>query len=156
MAGGGCWYSFMRCVGNRSGEPVATHYQTREVESIKFENVLMLEEREEDSRIPLVNESEMQHVKEGRLDRLAEEQKKLDKEKDEELKKQEEQLRLEEEAYYAAKRKAAKKASKQTPITVQPSSHSSSSAKNGVKKKETLPSWLTDSPSSSLIGTPMA
>ena len=142
---GGCWHSFMRCVGNRVAEPVTTRYKTREVESIKFENLLTLEQRERDSRVPMVNESELQHVREGRLDRLAEEQMKLDRQKDEELRRQEEQLRLEEEAYYNAKRKAAKKA-KQAPITEQPSS------KTNGGKKGSLPSWLTDSPSSSLIG----
>ena len=133
-------------MGNRNAEPVGAQYKTSEVESIKFENLLMLEQREKDSRVPLVNESELQHVREGRLDRLAEEQIKLDKEKDNELRKQEEQLRLEEEAYYAAKRKAAKK--NKQPITVQPSSTSS---KSDVRN-ESLPSWLSDSPSSVVTG----
>ncbi len=144
---GGCFHTFIRCIGNRNEEPIGAQYKTKEVESIKFENLLLLEERERDARVPLVSDSELEHVREGRLDRLAEEQLKLDREKDEELRKQEEQLRLEEEAYYAAKRKAAKKTKQ--PITVQPSS--AATKKDSARKNESLPSWLKDS-SSSLTG----
>ena len=134
-------------MSNRSGEPVATHYRTNEVETIKFENLLMVEQREKDGRVPLVNDSELQHVREGRLDRIAEEQMKIDRQKDEELRKQEEQLRLEEEAYYAAKRKAAKKTKQ--PITVQPSS--SSQQIEARKKQQSLPSNLPGI----AVGTPV-
>ena len=142
-----CFHIISRCISNRSGDPDTTHYRTKEIESIKFENLLTIEQREKDSRIPIISESELQHVREGRLDRLAEEQMKLDQQKDEELRKEEEQLRKEEEAYYAAKRKAARKPKQ--PITTQPTSGSSQNRNEGGKKTN-LPSWLTDAPSANL------
>lgn len=140
----GCWYSFSRCVGNRGDEPNPARYRTTEVESIKFENLLMLEQKEQDSRVPLINEEELEHVRGGRLDRLAEEQTKRDQERDQELRRQEEQLRREEEAYYASKRAAAHKM-KHT-ITTQPHG----TANRTSKQSSSLPSWLVQSPPSAL------
>ena len=142
----GCWYSFSRCVGNRGDEPNPPRYRTKEVESIKFENLLMLEIKEQDSQVPFVKEEELEHVRGGRLDRLAEEQRLKDQERDEELKRQEEQLRREEEAYYASKRAAVRKV-KQT-ITTQP--HSTVAAHKTNKRPSSFPSWLVESPPSAL------
>lgn len=113
---GNCWHSFVRWVSNRSDEPQRTRYRTEAVESIKFENLLTVEKREKDSRKPIVTDTELQHVREGRLDRLEEEQRREDREKDARLKREEEALKREEEAYYAAKREAARRA-KQTKLS---------------------------------------
>ena len=117
----GCWYSFVRCVSNRTDEPRRAHYSTSQIETIKFENLLTLEEQEKASRVPVLTETELQHVREGRLDKLVEDQMILDRERDEKLRQEEEQLRQEEEAYYAAKKEAGKKTKRGlTTITSQP------------------------------------
>ena len=106
---GSCFHGFVRCIGNRTDEPDRARYRTTQIESIKFENLLTLEEREKATRLPLVTESELQYVREGRLDKLAEDQIRRDMERDEELRREEERLKREENAYYAAKKEAAKR-----------------------------------------------
>lgn len=106
---GECWRRFIRCISNRSDEPQRTRYRTEAVESIKFENLLTVEKREKESRKGLVTDTELEHVKEGRLDKLVEDQRKKDLEREEQLQRQEEALRKEEEAYYASKREAARR-----------------------------------------------
>ena len=111
-----CWNGFVRCISNRRDEPERARYRTAAVENIKFENLLTLEEREKSERSPAVTETEIQYVREGRLDRLAEEQMRKDMEVDEELRREEERLRREEVAYYASKREAALKTKRSTPM----------------------------------------
>lgn len=119
---GNCWHAFVRWVGNRTDEPQRTRYRTEAVESIKFENLLTVEKREKENKKALVTDTELQHVREGRLDRLEEEQRKEDREKEAQLRREEEALRREEEAYYAAKREAARrvKQAKQSSSRSQP------------------------------------
>ncbi|XP_003382480.1 PREDICTED: uncharacterized protein LOC100639932 [Amphimedon queenslandica] len=112
-----CWTGFVRCISNRTDEPERARYRTATVENIKFENLLTLEEREKAERSPVVTETEIQYVRDGRLDRLAEEQMRKDMEADEELRREEERLRREEVAYYASKREAALKTKRATSST---------------------------------------
>lgn len=109
MAARGCWHSITRCISNRADEPQRTRYRTEAVESIKFENLLTVERREKETHRPLLTDEEAQHIREGRMDRLEEELRKEDMERDAQLRLQEEALKREEEAYYAAKREAARK-----------------------------------------------
>lgn len=138
---GNCLDAIQRCLSNRTDEPTRTRYRTTQVENIKFENLLDVEKRESANRHPLVTESELKHVREGRYDRLVEDQRLIDSQMDEELKQQEELLKREEEAYYSTKRQASKKGK----LGKQNSLPSKSS---GVH----LPSWLTGSAGQSSEG----
>ena len=113
MAAGGCWRAVVRCLGNRADEPQRTRYRTEAVESIKFENLLTVERREKETRVPLVTDAEARHIREGRIGILEEAQRREDDERDAQLRLEEEALRREEEAYYAAKREAARKSRQQ-------------------------------------------
>ena len=118
--GGGCWRALVRCLSNRGDEPQRTRYRTEAVESIKFENLLTVERREKETRVPLVSDVEASHVREGRIDQLEEALRREDNERDAQLRLQEEALKREEEAYYAAKREAARKSRQLLPSAAAP------------------------------------
>ena len=135
-----CWTGFVRCISNRTDEPERARYRPTKVENIKFENLLTLEEREKAERSSVVTEAEIQYVKDGRLDRLAEEQMRKDMEADEELRREEERLKREEVAYYASKREAALKTKRGTSSTT--------TTTNNINKPNTSSSLITSQPKS--------
>ena len=131
---GNCLDYLQRCISNRADEPTRARYHTTQVENIKFENLLDVEKRETRNKHALVTEAELKHIREGRYDRLVEDQRLVDAQKDEELRQQEELLKREEEACYAARRQplGRKKQGKPSSVRSNPS---------GVH----VPSWLTGS-----------
>ena len=103
---GNCLEYVLRVISNRTDEPTRTRYQ---VENIKFENLLEVEARETENRHTVITEAELRHVREGRYDRLVEDQRLIDAQKDKELRQQEELLKQEEEAKYATRRQLSEK-----------------------------------------------
>ena len=129
---GNCLERVQRFISNRTDEPTRTRYHTTQVENIKFENLLDVEKRASENRHALVTEAELQHVKEGRYDKLVEDQRLIDLQKDKELQQQEELLKREEEASYAAKRQHSRKKKLGT-----------DSSGRGIPAAAHVPTWLS-------------
>ena len=138
---GNCWDTVQRFISNRTDEPTRTRYHTTQVENIKFENLLDVEKRATENRHSVVTEAELRHLREGRYDKLVEDQRVVDIQKDKELQQQEELLKQEEEAKYAARRQHSRKKKQGTESSVR-----------GKTSAAHAPSWLTASTSRTAEG----
>ena len=136
-----CLETVQRFISNRTDEPTRTRYHTTQVENIKFENLLDVEKRETESRHSVITEAELEHLREGRYDRLLEDQRLIDMQKDKELQQQEELLKKEEEANRSSRRQPSRKNKSGTGSSVL-----------GNLSSARIPTWLASSTSRNTEG----